>query len=333
MNIDFQHKQAGHCESGTTSNLLINADLPISEPMAFGIGAGLYFAYIPFVKLFHAPLFAFRILPGQLFNRNAKHLGFDFCKKTYKDKSEAMSDLDDNIAKGIRVGLQVGVYHLTYFPLEYRMHYNVHNCIVIGKDNGNYLISDTFMEKPVTISYDDLMRVRFPRGLFAPHGKMYFPKEIPKNINFRFAIKTGIAKNVTQMINNPFPLIGTKGIRYTGKRMKNWPEKYGEKIANYYLSQFLLHLEEAGTGGAGFRYIYGSFLKEAGEMLDNYKLFALSKEMGETANLWRHFSALGAKNCKSRGGIETSYNELSKLLIELAKKENNIFKQLKSVNI
>jgi hypothetical protein len=333
MIIDFPHRQAGHCESGTTSNLLTHNELPISEPMAFGIGAGLYYAYIPFVKLFHAPLFSFRILPGLLFNRNAKHLRFDYTKKTYKNKKESMDDLDDNITKGIPVGLQVGVYHLTYFPLEYRMHYNVHNCVVIGKNNGNYVISDTFMEKPVNISYDDLVRVRFPRGLFAPKGKMYYPKNIPQNIDFRKAIKKGIAKNAAQMLNESFPLIGVNGIKYTGNRIKNWPEKFGEKTANYYLGQMLLLMEEAGTGGAGFRYIYGAFLKEAGELLDNQKLLDLSKEMGETANLWRQFAVMGAKNCKARGGIETSFEELSKVLIELSKREKNIFKQLKSVRI
>jgi hypothetical protein len=53
--------------------------------------------------------------------------------------------------------------------------------------------------------------------------------------------------------------------------------------------------------------------------------------MGETANLWRHFSIMGAKNCKYRGGVETSYAELSKLLSEIADREENIFKQLKKV--
>jgi hypothetical protein len=334
MMIDFQHKMAGHCESGSTSNLLSNAHLPISEPMVFGIGSGLFFAYIPFIKMMHAPLFAFRILPGLIFSRASHNLGVEIYRKSFKNKrQEAMDELDLNIAKGIPVGLQVGVYNLSYFPPEYRMHYNMHNCIVIGKENGNYYVSDTHMENIAKISYDDLLKVRFPRGLFAPHGKMYFPVNIPENLNFRKAIQKGIQKNSSQMLNDSIPLVGVNGIGYIGKRIKNWPDKYGEETANYYLGQLLLMLEEAGTGGAGFRFIYGAFLKEAGELLNNHKLYDLSKEMGETANLWRHFSSLGAKNCKARNNFDTSYDELSKVLIELSKREKNIFKQLKLVRV
>lgn len=333
MIIDYQHKMAGHCESGVTSNLITHHNLPISEPLVFGIGSGLYFAYIPFVKLFHAPLFAFRILPGMLFNRTAKHIGFDIFKKTYKDQKEAMDELDQNIAKGTPVGLQVGVYHLSYFPAEYRIHYNVHNCVVIGKQDGKYIISDTLFENLVDITYDDLVKVRFPRGMFAPHGKMYYPLNVPESFDVKLAIKKGIEKNINQMLNSAFPLVGVKGINYMGKKIKNWPDKFGVKVANYYLGQMLLMLEEAGTGGAGFRFIYGAFLKEAGEKLDNTKLYDLSKEMGETANLWRHFAALGAKNCKAKGGVVTPYEELSKLLIEISKKEKNVFTQLKSLKL
>jgi len=337
MNIitttNFKHKTAGHCESGSTSNLFSQSEFKISEPMVFGIGSGLFFAYIPIVKMMHAPLSTFRIFPGLLFKRTAKNLGIDFFMKTYKDRKEAMNELDDNLSKGIPVGLQVGVYHLTYFPVEYRLHYNMHNCIAVAKDNGKYIISDSHMENICDITYEDLVKVRFPRGLFAPHGKMYYPISFPEKIDMRAAIKKGIEKNVNQMLNNPFPMIGVNGIKYLGNKIKNWPERLGEQTANYYLGQLLFMLEEAGSGGAGFRFIYGSFLKEAAELLNNHELDNLSKEMGETANLWRHFSSIGAKNCKYRGGIESSYEELSKILIELSAKEKNIFRQLKKVKI
>lgn len=333
MISNYQHKMASHCESGVTSNLITHKNLPISEPMVFGIGGGLFFAYVPFVKMFHAPLFSFRILPGMLFSSAANNIGIDYTKKKYKDKKEAMDELDANLAKGIPVGLQVGVYHLSYMPAEYRMHFNFHSCIVVGRENGRYIVSDPVIENLVDISYDDLVKVRFPKGMFAPHGKMYFPLNVPEKFDIRKAIKKGIDKNVSQMIKNPFPIAGTNGIKFLGNKIKNWPEKFGAVTANYYLGQMLFMLEEAGTGGAGFRFIYGAFLKEAAEKLDNHKLDDIANEMGETANLWRHFSALGAKNCKSRGDIGTSYEELSKMLIEISKQEHSIFKQLQLLKI
>ena len=58
----FEHRQAGHCESGVTSNLLHDMGMEISEPMVLGIGAGLFFAYLPFVKFQYART-TFMILP------------------------------------------------------------------------------------------------------------------------------------------------------------------------------------------------------------------------------------------------------------------------------
>ena len=41
---DFLHRQSAHCESGVMSSLLTHNGLPMSEPMAFGLGAALAFA-------------------------------------------------------------------------------------------------------------------------------------------------------------------------------------------------------------------------------------------------------------------------------------------------
>ena len=47
MKIDFAHRQSAHCESGVTSNLLLHRGLEISEALAFGLGSGLFFGYVP----------------------------------------------------------------------------------------------------------------------------------------------------------------------------------------------------------------------------------------------------------------------------------------------
>ena len=75
MKIDFEHRQAAHCESGVTSNLLWNASGgKITEPLAFGIGAGLFYVYVPFIKINNGPAIAFRTFPGHIFKRTCKSL-------------------------------------------------------------------------------------------------------------------------------------------------------------------------------------------------------------------------------------------------------------------
>jgi hypothetical protein len=330
--IPYNHRQAGHCESGATSNLFSFHGLDITEPMAFGVGNGLFFSYLPFLKLQFAPMISFRNFPNMVFKKGTENLGVhSVVRKNIKDPKEAMDALDQNIIKGIPTGLQVGVFKLTFFPPEYRMHYNMHNLVVFGKEGNMYHVSDTVMEKPQVISYEDLMRVRYAKGAFAPKGKMYWIESITPNPDFKTAIQKGIKRTVYDMIKVPFPLIGVKGIRWMGRDLKKWPSKLGNDKASFYLGQILRMAEDFGTGGAGYRYIYGSFLKEAGELFKHDGLLEAADMMGKTANQWREFTYIGARNCKDRSKPEEDYGMLSSMLIDIANNEEKVYKKLDKI--
>ena len=89
--------------------------------------------------------------------------------------------------------------------------------------------------------------------------------------------------------------------------------------------------EEIGTAGAGFRFIYGAFLNEAADIINQPWLKEISLEMGENANRWRDFSYLGSRNCKKRAKPEESYDFLADILLDCAKKEEIIFKKLSKI--
>jgi len=332
--IDYTHRQAGHCESGTTSNLFKHYGMDISEPMAFGIGNGLYFTYIPFLKVQYAPMISFRNIPNTIFKRGTRRMGADAVViKKFKDPKESMDALDRNLEKGIPTGMQVGVFNLPFFPPEYRMHYNMHNLVVYGKEGDTYYVSDTVLEKPQTISYSDLQRVRWVKGAFAPHGKMYWINQVDKDVDLKKAVTDGIAKTVYEMTKIPIPLLGTKGMRFMAKDLRKWPKKHGKEKASFYLGQILRMAEEVGTGGAGFRYIYGAFLKEAGERFSNPTLLEASEMMGKVANQWREFSYIAARNCKARSEPVEDYGMLADMLTEISFKEEEIYKKLDKIKI
>jgi len=332
--IDYTHRQAGHCESGATSNLLRFYGEDMSEPMAFGIGNGLYFSYIPFLKVQFAPMISFRNLPNTVFHRGMKYLGIDATViKKFKDPKEAMLALDRNLDKGIPTGMQVGVFNLTFFPPEYRMHYNMHNLVCFGKEGNLYHISDTVMETAQVLTYEDLLRVRYAKGVFAPEGKMYWINNVPGNLDIRAAVAMGIKKTVYEMIKVPFPLIGVKGLRWMGRDLRKWPKKHGVTKASFYLGQVLRMAEDFGTGGAGFRYIYGAFLKEAGEKFNHAELLEASEMMGKTANRWREFTYIGARNCKSRSQPQEDYGMLGDMMIEIAGMEEKVYRKLDKIKL
>lgn len=329
MIIDFKHHQSAHCENGVTSNLLKFHGFDISEAMAFGISSGIMFAYLPFLKLNGLPVTSFRPLPGLIFKRAAAALGIKIYRRKFRDKSESMQALDKALEAGIPVGMQVGVFHLTYFPRHYRFHFNGHNLVAFGKENGRYHISDPVMEDAQTLSYDDLMRVRWARGPFQPKGHMYYFIKVPGSIDLETAIKKGIKRSCRDMLGIPIPLFGVKGIRYLSREIKKWPERLGDKKAVLYLGQLIRMQEEIGTGGAGFRFIYAAFLQEAAQMLGKPKLGELSRDMTECGDRWRALADISARIIKGRNGEYENYTVLSNILADIAEREQAIFSALK----
>ncbi|MCK5168574.1 MAG: BtrH N-terminal domain-containing protein [Bacteroidales bacterium] len=332
MKLDFEHIPAGHCENGVISSLLKYHGLNLSEAMIFGIGSGYFFAYMPFVKVNGIPLASFRPVPGMIFTKAAKRLGIKMKKQTFrKQPKRAMDELDKVLEKKLPVGIQSGVYHLSYFPPAYRFHFNAHNLTVYGKEDNSYFISDPVMEYATTLTYEELKKARFAKGPLSPNGKMYYPISIPEEIDLKPAIIKGIKQTADWMLTIPVPLFGVKGIRYLSKRVRNWPEKLGPKKAASYLAQLVRMLEEIGTGGAGFRFIYAAFLQEVAEVMEDERYNELSKEMTKIGDKWRNFSSHAAQTCKGRSSDPDGYNTVANLMLEIADDEERFFIELKKL--
>jgi hypothetical protein len=335
MKLNFQHLQAAHCENGVTTSLLRhNGVNQITEPLAFGIGSGLFFIYVPFWKINNGPAIAFRTQPGLIFKRTCKSLGISIIRKKFSSAEEAQKTLDECLRSGQPVGCQVGVYYLTYFPKEYRFHFNAHNIIVFGKEDGQYLISDPVMENATSLSSYDLERVRFARGPLAPRGQLYYPKEktTVTREQIRQAIRTGIKRNVRDMLHIPGNIAGVSGIRYTGNKIKKWRDKLGLHNAGIYLAQLVRMQEEIGTGGGGFRFIYGAFLQEAYAYYPIDALLEISKQFTRSGDLWRSAAVQAAGIYKGRLSSQQDFNTIGDYLSEIAELEKQAFKGLSNIN-
>jgi len=333
IKIDFEHHQTAHCETGATSNLLNFAGLKVSEPMIFGIGGGLFFGYFPFVKVNYVPLTSFRHAPGRIFKKFTSRLNIKVRTQRFKDQKEAMDQLDDLLRAGIPVAVQTGAYWLPYFPSAYRFHFNMHNIVIYGRKNGGYLVSDPNVDHPVVLKYEDLQRARFSKGALAPKGKLYYPTDVPQNIDLKLHIVQGIKETSFTMLYIPFPLIGVSGIRYVAYQLRRWPEKFGDEKAARYLGQLIRMQEEIGTGGAGFRFIFASFLQEAAEILEQNWLMHISAKVTAVGDNWREFALLGSRNCKGRASAEESYDKLADILVDCAHQEEEIFRKLKKITL
>ncbi|MCK7512773.1 MAG: BtrH N-terminal domain-containing protein [Desulfobacterales bacterium] len=328
----FIHHHSAHCETGVTSALFLDKGLKISEPMIFGIGSGIFFGYLPFVKFVGLPITTYRQRAGAIFRKSARRLGGEFVTQRFRNAQKGMDELRRVLKTGQIVGLTTNIYWLSYFPNRYRFQFNGHNIIILHEIENGFRVSDPVLDNPVDCLTEDLERARFAKGPLEPHGFMYYPKSIDLHPDLRTACIKGIKDACNAMLKIPLPIFGIRGIRYLAKRTIKSGETMGFVEACRQLANIVRMQEEVGTGGAGFRYMYAAFLEEAAELFGSSELADLSKEMTAIGDIWREFAVVSARIIKQRDQSENTFAKAGGLMMICAGREEQLFRNLYKVD-
>jgi len=334
MKLNIEHRTAAHCENGVTASLLRYYGHDYSEPLIFGLSGSLFFVNLPFIKLAGFPVISFRPLPGVIFSRVMRMLGFKTRQTIFLRKKKAEQKLDYLLEKGIPSGVVVGMYYLPYMPIEYRFHFNAHNLCVFGKEKDGYIVSDPNATEEVIITEKDMLRARFAKGTWPPLGKLYWITSAPsQKPDLNLLIRKAIRKNCYRMIHQPGPVpwVGVNAFRYLAKKIPRFPEKYGTRKAALYLAQIVRMMEEIGTGGAGFRFLYAAFLQEAAVITQIAELNVFSERMTAIGDLWREFATEAARIYKNRSAENVNYDSIAQFLGEIGEKEAQFFRDLEKM--
>ena len=110
------------------------------------------------------------------------------------------------------------------------------------------------------------------------------------------------------------------------KQARKWESKYSTDYVNHILYWYYKFVEMTGTGGAGYRYIYSDFLKEAAELFQSETLDECSRHMHDSADCLRRFS-VGCNRYINKTGI--TMNELADAIDEAGVHEYKAFSTLK----
>lgn len=323
----FDHQQSAHCETGVMSSLLTHAGLPVSEPMAFGLASGLAFAYLPLVKLGGMPLIAYRMPPKHIIKTLSKRLGCRLHVQTFSNEAQGRAVLDRALDDGRLVGMQSSVFWLPYFPPEMRFHFNAHNLLAYGREDDEYLLSDPVFEQPVRCAAADLQRARFARGALAPRGLLYWLDDVPQEQDWSALVRKSILGTTRILDGLPLPWIGVRGIRHLAGKIDKL-DAQAHKYNRLYLTHIVRMQEEIGTGGAGFRFMYASFLQEAAGLLADARLDEISRQLTATGDLWRQFASLCVQHGRNKQD-PPALAELQACLLEVAGCEQRLVSELK----
>jgi hypothetical protein len=333
VKLEYQHRQAAHCESGTISALLRHGGLDISEPMAFGLSGALSFAYVPVIKIGGMPLISYRMPPGYVVKGLARRLGLKIKFARFRDPVAGMQALRSHLELGRPVGMQTSVFWLPYFPPDMRFHFNAHNLVAYGFEDERYYISDPTFESPMEADGRALQKARFVKGALAPRGLLYYPVDLPATIDHRSAVEGALRQTLRVMLGAPLPIIGVKGIRHISKKVRRLGRgaDSGGSQGKLFLGHMVRMQEEIGTGGGGFRFLFGSFLQEAGKLLQSTGLGEVANDFTDVGDEWRRFALYTAKMIKGR--MEFNYEVLADQLQQIARLEESAFLRLKGLQL
>jgi hypothetical protein len=130
------------------------------------------------------------------------------------------------------------------------------------------------------------------------------------------------------MLQPIVPFIGVRGIRMLGRKVhkviRTAPPAYAQRLVGHIVRM----QEEIGTGGGGFRFLYGAFLQEAGTLLGNANLQALALDMVAIGDLWRDFAYDAARMSKGRLPLDGLL--LSTQLSTIAEREATLFRAVRA---
>lgn len=324
--IPFAHRHAGHCESGVIASLLRHRGLTISEPMVLGLSAALTFAHFPFIRVGGLPLTSYRMPPGAIYRGLARRLGFRMHTERFRNPGAGAEALDAHLRRGQPVGVQTSVFWLPYFPPAMRFHFNAHNLIVFGRENGDYLVSDPVFEHPQRCPAADLEKARFVKGLLSPRGLIYFPEQVPSTIDLPRLVPAAIRRTVNMMLRTPLPFVGVRAMRRLSAKIAGLSTSVDPRLARLHVGHIVRMQEEIGTGGGGFRFMYAAFLQEAGEQLNRPHLSEASAMMTAAGDAWREFASVSARYIKDRSQVDTV--PLSRAMAAAADQEEAVYRFL-----
>ena len=332
VSINYPHSQGAHCESGATAGLCRYQGIgDMTEPLAFGIGGGVFFGYFPFLRAAHILVTTYRRTPGGIVCNAFRRLGIRYYRKSFWSKAKAARAVDEVLDQGKPVMCQTSLYWLPYFPPGMRVHFNAHHVVVYGRENGRYLISDPILDDVATLTREELTRARFARGGMNPNGRIYWLRDDPqpRSVDLSRPILQGIQDVCYHMLVPPVPLLGIRGIRFLARDVMRWKRKLPDDVVRENLSHIVYMQELVGSGGAGYRAMYAAFLTEAADVLKAEVLAEAGQTMTAIADQWRDFAVLATRFVRGRPNPGDTYSAMADALQALASQEETLYRGLR----
>ena len=296
----YRHVPGNHCGSTALRNLLAFHGVEMTEEMAFGLGAGACFYFVPMDGA----------SPSRFTNGRTSRLEEQFVEltgaplelRTFDDADASWDGARGVVEGGAPVLLLTDLYYLDHYGKS--AHFPGHAVVLAGFDDEAAYLSDTAFEELQTTSLASLREARHAQHpVFPLAGHMLVAADGAAGFDPRAAIPAAIRRCAERMLDPPLgDYEGLPGLRRFAAEVGSWPEVLEDWR---WSARFAYQtIERRGTGGGNFRLMYSRFLRAAGFLEAGLaedaaaawtrlaeELLAASEEQSPSPEVWERVGA------------------------------------------
>ena len=320
-----------HCESSAMLNMLRYQGYDLNEAQIIGAGAALGFVLdsSPFPFLGGRNL----AMKENFFTSTGiiRHAGMR------AEDGDGWEKIYSLLKQGNPVVLRVDMRFLPYlYGGKYgskNMSFGGHYICLAGFDaeKQTALVTDTEYETLNIIKLADLHKARFSdTKMLPPQGEFYWAEKATEDFSpdwERIAAKSleTVADDMTGVTSEGDELIGLDGL----SKFPRMLARYDERIKSYLLAPVLqFHygsIETNGTGGAAFRTMYLTFLRESAQASANGYLAGAAERLAAAEKRW-HELASGMKALSENKAVLKEKTQRKAALAALAQSASELYR-------
>ena len=290
--LPFEHRPGVHCGSTALADALRAGGVEVSEPMAFGLGAGLGFYYLasPVLSPSH-----------QIIGRSARlevaaceALGVPCAERAGAGEEAAWEEVRAALHRGVAPVLSTDLSELPYW--RSRTRFGGHRVVLAGydEDRGVALLGDTDRPCLEEVPLEALDRARAsiapPFGIegrpwleIAPRGPA---RPLPD------ALRDALARQAREMLLDADGAAGVSALERFAAELPEWHVRASDETDRRWCFRFAYQvIDLRGTGGGLFRGLYARFLREAEATLPGLAALGLAARMEALAAGWSRLAA------------------------------------------
>ncbi len=283
----FEHRPGLHCGSTALCDALRARGLGLSEPLAFGLGAGLGFHYVV------APEFTpSRFLIGRsagLERTACEVLGAPMVERTAEGPDEALAGVRAALSRGLAPILATDLARLPYWRA--RTPFGGHRVVLAGLDEARGIawLADTDRPRLEEVRLDDLDSARASLAPpFGAPGRPWLEVDAPPRPRpLAEAVPDALRRQAAEMLAPTGGLAGIEALQRFADDLPRWPDEARDERDRVRCFRFAHQvIEVRGTGGSLFRRLHARFLREVEGEVPGLAGLGLAARMEGLADRW-----------------------------------------------